>query len=135
MISVASAGPDLTLISTVILAIVALLTMVGTIILFIGRKSWHIFVAFYRFIMAWEGEPAKNGNPAVPGVLQRLSSVEKGMGEIARETNANGGSSMKDQLTQVVETVNKMARKQEKQDERMDLIEKSIGKVANAGSP
>ena len=63
------------------------------------RAQLHRWEAFWD---DWQGTPARPGHGEVPGVMQRLQSID---GELTR----NGGSSLKDQVHQINRKVDDLA--------------------------
>ena len=63
------------------------------------RAQLHRWEAFWD---DWQGTPARPGHGEVPGVLQRLQSID---GELQR----NGGNSLKDQVHQINRKVDDLA--------------------------
>jgi hypothetical protein len=49
------------------------------------------------FVDDWQGEPARRGVPARPGVMERLESIEG-------QLRPNGGSSLRDAVNRVEQT-------------------------------
>ena len=65
----------------------------------------------------WTGTPAGPGRSAVPGVMERLQSID---GELTR----NGGSSLKDQVHQISRKVDELA--EQNAAEHVDLANQII---------
>ena len=63
------------------------------------RAQLHRWEAFWD---DWQGTPARPGHGEVPGVMQRLQSID---GELTR----NGGSSLKDQVFATARKVDDLA--------------------------
>ena len=63
------------------------------------RAQLHRWEAFWD---DWQGTPARPGHVEVPGVMQRLQSID---GELTR----NGGSSLKDQVFATARKVDDLA--------------------------
>ena len=61
----------------------------GAILGWVIRKANTLFNTWGGFMRDWEGEEAKDGRDAVPGVMQRLNKLD---GELSH----NGGKSLKD---------------------------------------
>lgn len=98
------------------------LGIVGTLVL-IGYILWRMrgfFAAIARgvhrvhdFLDDWNGEPARPGKDAEPGVMERLQVLEDKQDEqgdliddMHHELKPNGGSSMNDRLTRVEKRLN-----------------------------
>ncbi len=60
------------------------------------RYGWRVTRRTMRFLDDWQGETAREGLPAVPGVMARLKSVEGLVASISAEMHPNGGSSLRD---------------------------------------
>ena len=76
-------------------AATALLTLLG-IARFVVLPLWRLTRMAFHFFDAWNGEPARDGLPARPGVVHRVISIEA-------ELRPNGGGSMKDSLARIEE--------------------------------
>ena len=63
------------------------------------RAQLHRWEAFWD---DWQGTPARPGHGEVPGVMQRLQSID---GELTR----NGGNSLKNQVHQISRKVDELA--------------------------
>lgn len=79
-----------------------------------------------QFFRDWAGEPERPGHPATPGVMERLQKIE---GELKH----NGGSSMKDAVRRIEQSLKKIEERIEKGDarflegtERFDKIESEL---------
>ena len=80
-------------------------TVVGALRLMLGgiMARTTTFLAWQeRFQRDWEGESEEPGRSRVPGVMERLNAID---GELKR----NGGSTMKDQIVQTREVVDRLA--------------------------
>jgi hypothetical protein len=60
----------------------------------IGRPLIRTYRKFERFLDAWNGEPARDGLPARPGLITRVIAIEA-------QVHNNGGSSMKDAVDRI----------------------------------
>nr|MDT0658018.1 hypothetical protein [Micromonospora sp. DSM 115978] len=95
-----------------ILGVCALIIAVGGAAAVLRRAvAWVI-----RTVRKWArladdllGEPARPGHAAVPGLMERVASMDDRLGEVerlvGRELRPNGGSSIKDQMTRVADAV------------------------------
>lgn len=54
-----------------------------------------------RLVDDWMGVPASPGQPARPGVMERLSRLERTASATLAEVKPNGGNSIKDQITRI----------------------------------
>jgi len=91
-----------------ITAALALLAAVFTCFITLGRVIWRICKGLLQFLGDLNGTPARPGVPAVPGVMERLSSVERQLTAVAVETKPNGGTSMRDIVHQTAVDVAEM---------------------------
>lgn len=66
-----------------------------------GRWVSSLWRKIDLFLDDWNGEPARPGREAVPGVLQRLVVLEQLAQHVAHEVTPNSGSSMKDSLARL----------------------------------
>lgn len=78
------------------------------------RAQLHRWEAFWD---DWQGTPARPGHGEVPGVMQRLQSID---GELTR----NGGNSLKDQVHQINRKVDDLA--EQNAAEHVDLANQII---------
>ncbi len=60
-------------------------------------KKWD------QFLEDWNGTPARPGRSAVPGVMERLVDLEKGLAKVRHEMFPNSGSSLRDSVDRVEE--------------------------------
>lgn len=72
-----------------------------------------------EFSKDWNGEPAKPGRDAVPGVMERLNRID---GELQH----NGGSSMKDALKRVETKLTRIDERLEEGNKRFERIEQRL---------
>ena len=77
-------------------AFVALAAAVFGLLGWVARYGWRVTRRTMRFLDDWQGETAREGLPAVPGVMARLKSVEGLVASISAEMHPNGGSSLRD---------------------------------------
>ena len=77
-------------------ALTALLVAAASCALFIIRRLWHVTARVLRFLDDWNGEPAREGLPARPGVMARLRVVEESTAKVLAETRPNDGMSLRD---------------------------------------
>ena len=66
------------------------------------RAQLHRWEAFWE---DWNGTPAGPGRSAVPGVMERLQSID---GELTR--NGDGGNSLKDQVVKTSRKLDELAQ-------------------------
>lgn len=86
----------------------SILTALGVIFRPPYKKVKEFFQWFEHFRRDWTGEEEAPGRDRVPGVMERLNKLD---GELSQ----NGGKSTKD-------VVNKMLYKQEKLEEKVDVM-------------
>ena len=77
-------------------AFVALAVAVFGLLGWVARYGWRVTRRTMRFLDDWQGETAREGLAAVPGVMARLKSVEGLVASISAEMHPNGGSSLRD---------------------------------------
>jgi hypothetical protein len=81
---------DINTLAGVAVAVVSVLGVVA-----VAWRAWRKFhKSFGRFMEDWNGEPARPGVPAKPGVMVRLASIEK-------EIHPNSGSSLRDAINRI----------------------------------
>ena len=77
--------------------IVALFVVARSIrALYRGAQSVQAFLA------DWNGEEGRGGRPASKGVPQRLADLEKDVREIRTQIRRNGGTSMRDEIDDIL---------------------------------
>jgi hypothetical protein len=92
----AAAAPQAGISSGTIVALCAVLTIVGGFVLWSLRRAWSLARRTIQFLDDWNGEPAREGVKPRPGVMARLGSVEDMVSGVAEQMTLNGGSSMHD---------------------------------------
>lgn len=78
----------------IVAAVVMLLTMLGWVL----RKMWPVLVKAVHLVEDLAGEPARNGEEAVPGIVERVRRVEIRCKSIEHTVQGNG-------LVRAVETM------------------------------
>lgn len=106
---------EMMMVGGVVTAIITVLTAYFLIVKFIGPfvkrvKNW--MNTWENFMIDWSGEEARPGRDRVPGVMERLNSID---GELKN----NGGSSIKD-------AVDRIEKRLEAGNESFELIEYNI---------
>jgi len=86
-------------------AVIMAATAAATIIGWAVRHTWRIMRRTSRFMDDYFGQEARDGMPAVPGVMARLAVLEKIVHDIRTETQPNGGTSMRDAVNRTAEDV------------------------------
>ena len=83
-----------------VIAGAALLTALGVF--------WKVATSVLRwarrvtdFFDDWNGEPARKGVPARPGVLERLSGIEGRVEAVEHELHPNSGASLRDAVDRI----------------------------------
>lgn len=81
--------------------IVAILTVLGIV-----GEAWRRWVLPFlrrigKFLDAWNGEPARDGLPARPGMVGRVIAIEAQVSNIEYQVHNNGGASMKDGVDRI----------------------------------
>jgi len=89
---------DLTWLAGLISAVAVIVGAVWALL----RPLKHQADRIEMFWEDWNGTPARPGHSAVPGVMDRLASID---GELQR----NGGNSLKDQVAATVHKVDQLA--------------------------
>lgn len=87
----------------------------------IVKKTRSLLNSLELFTKDWFGDEGDSVHPRRPGVLERLTVVEK-------ELQHNGGSSIKDAVRRIENKLNTMDNRLKDGDERFDQIEKRMGK-------
>lgn len=75
-----------------------------------------------QFMVDWAGEEARPGRGRVPGVMERLNSID---GELKN----NGGGSVKDSVDRIEASLLKIDNRLQEGDQRFDKIEKRIASL------
>lgn len=99
----------------VVLWVVALTTGIGGVVLLVKRILPAVR-RFMHFLDDWFGEEARTGQPARPGVMERLQSMEETqtsqtetLSEVRHELFPNSGKSMRDRTDQTRHAVRHIA--------------------------
>jgi hypothetical protein len=69
------------------------------------RWAWRILRRTVHFLDDYSGQPERDGMPAVPGLMARLTSVEHLLAKVVAETTPNGGGSMRDEVARTARDV------------------------------
>lgn len=77
-------------------ALAALLAAVGGLACWALRTGWRVTRRISHFLDDYAGEAARDGLPARPGLMARLTSVEKALDHVVSETSPNHGNSLRD---------------------------------------
>lgn len=81
-------------------ALVALVVAVCAGLGWVLRWAWRILRRVVHFLDDYAGQPARDGRPAVPGFMARLSAVEEQLRLVVAETSPNHGTSLRDVVHQ-----------------------------------
>lgn len=79
-------------------ALAGALTAIVTAIYFGGRWMLRTMRKLNDFLEDWGGEPARSGVPARLGVMDRLARIEA-------QLRPNGGSTLRDAVTRIEQSV------------------------------
>lgn len=104
-------------------AIIALGGAIGVLYKLVSpivKKTQALLHALDLFTKDWFGDEGDALHPRRPGVLERLSVVEK-------ELQHNGGSSIKDSVKRIETKLNKMDKRLDDGNMRFEDIERKIG--------
>jgi hypothetical protein len=110
---------EVMMISTTIIAVGGAVGIVWSLLRPLARKTRALMDALDLFTTDWFGEKARPGHKAVPGVMDRLQTLEN-------ELTHNGGTSMKDALKRVEDKINQIDVRLEDGNKRFDEIEKRV---------
>lgn len=106
-------------ISTIILSVLgAWFAIVKFIKPFFKRINFWI-TTWENFMTDWAGEEARPGRSRVPGVMERLNSID---GELKH----NGGGSIKDSVDRIEDSLKNIDNRLKDGDIRFDRIEKRL---------
>ena len=89
----------------------------------VARYGWRVTRRTMRFLDDWQGETAREGLPAVPGVMARLKSVEGLVASISAEMHPNGGSSLRDVVHKTAAGVAEIKTEQAAVRTRLELFD------------
>lgn len=104
-------------VGTIVVTLFVLLTVGGllwALLRPIVRSARRMDKSLQRLMLDWFGQEGRAGFPPVPGVPQRLYDVEQTLAtlrpiveRIEKEMQANGGGSLRDQITKLTVVVEK----------------------------
>jgi len=103
---------ELQVLSTVVSILGGIIGLFLVAVLPLQRKLRAMIESWELFMRDWKGEAQGLGRDAVPGVMERLNTLD---GELSR----NGGSSLKDSVYRIEDKLNKM-------DARISRVEKKL---------
>lgn len=93
-------------------ALVALAVAVAGFLVWAARHGWHILRRITHFLDDYAGQPARDGMPARPGFMARLTSVETLLSRVDAETSPNHGTSLRDVVHQTARDVGEIKSEQ-----------------------
>lgn len=88
-----------------VVAAISLATVIAGLLAWFARWFWRAATRLGRFIDDFYGEPAIQGQPAKPGVMERLGNVELITADIRQQVHLNSGHSLKDTVTRTERAV------------------------------
>ena len=90
----------------------------------VGAGLFNVARRFYHFLDDWLGTEARNGREAIPGISQRLDSIE-------HELHPNSGKSLRDTVNRIESAANEALtvsrNTHDKLDDLMQNYDKRIG--------
>jgi hypothetical protein len=104
-------------------AFTALAVAVAGCLLWGGRTAWRAVRRVGHFLDDYSGEPARDGMPARPGLMARLTSVEESVAHLATEMQPNHGSSLRDVVHQTARDVADIKNEQALVRNRLELFD------------
>ena len=93
-------------------ALVALVVAMVGGIAFALRWAWRILRRTVHFLDDYSGQPARDGMPAKPGLMARLTTVEEALAKVVSEMSPNHGQSLRDRVDQTAADVAEIKREQ-----------------------
>lgn len=88
-----------------ITAAVALCVAVTGFLAWLARLAWRLARRLGRFLDDYQGQPARDGLPAKPGLMARLTSAEVSLAHVVAETSPNHGKSLRDTVLRTAANV------------------------------
>lgn len=86
-------------------AVAAALTAIVTALYVGGRWVWRTLRRVDEWLDDWYGDPGRPGVPARLGVPERLARLEEQVTTIAAQVQPNGGSTLRDAVARIEESV------------------------------
>jgi hypothetical protein len=103
--------------------LVAAAGVIGVPVAWCLRWAWRLMMRTRDFLDDWGGQPARDGVQGRPGVMERLSAVERVTSEIRAETKPNGGNSLRDVVHRTAADVADIKDDQAAMRARVELFE------------
>lgn len=114
--------------NTVIMWATAIITVGGALAVIwkltkpVVKKTKELLETLSLFLRDWNGEEAASGRDKIPGVMERLNRID---GELQH----NSGSSMKDSLRRIEQTLKKIDERLIEGDNLFKVVESRIEKL------
>lgn len=104
-------------------ALTALVVAVFTAAAWLAARAWRILRRVVHFLDDFGGEPARDGLPARPGLMARMTAVEDGLTHVVAETSPNHGQSLRDIVVRTAADVAGVKQEQSALRARVELFE------------
>lgn len=118
---------EMMIIGGVATATITILTAYFLIVKFIApfvKRIRNWIRTWENFMVDWTGEEARPGRDKVPGVMERLNSID---GELKN----NGGSSIKDAVARIEKRLEEGTENFDAINNNLDKLDKRISKLEN----
>lgn len=92
------------------------------------RWGWKVLRRVSHFLDDYNGQPARDGMPARPGFMARLTTLEVLIQHVVDETKPNHGSSLRDSLNRLERDVGEIKTEQAAVKMRLQIYD--AGKAA-----
>jgi hypothetical protein len=87
------------------------LALIGGVVAFV-RKALPLIRRIGHFVDDWFGEDGRAGAARTPGVLDRLKAIEGRLSAVEGQFTTNGGSTMRDAVNRVEQTVKEIQQQE-----------------------
>jgi hypothetical protein len=109
----------------VLYTVLGIVTGIVALVAGFVKFVWPKIKRVGNFLDDWDGEPAREGVPARPGVMMRLETLEYDVASISHEVHLNSGQSIKDIAQRTEQKVDDLhvrvdAIDQQRESERID---------------